>query len=692
MKRLRQMFLSSWLANVVWCYLLAVSSVVYATYANVLYVTGSENIRVAPLVSGGLPNLENGKDFTLSDCNSIGGKLTQIIPLGEGTGEFVVLWQNLEAGTACYAHYQLRFKPNTGEYSFSLLCSEVMNQPLWGGFSEPSALLPAAELPSADLNGDGKEDIVLIGFTGADNDKNFQYQVALGKENGCFDLGGQPAIFTDPVWTSSYTLADADEEGKVDFVYFAFPTGGSESSDIYMLPAQGNGLFLPKSQKKWLVGTGVNSGASEMVFGDFNEDGHIDLFLPPDDDINDLGQAHITFGNGEGYFSNIQDSIDFRPANEGSTHDTFYVTSQAYDVNLDGHIDIISDECECWIPANPEHTVNVYLGDGHGQFTQWKNLIPTTSGDSPILTWMKPLTESLLTVTKKGNGIGEVQSTDGQINCGPTCQASYQTDNIATITLMATAASGSRFTGWSGACSGTETCEVKLEQSSNVTATFNAPTKSLLTVNKNGNGMGEVKSADGKINCGHVCQVNYRINNATTVILTATTAPGSRFTGWSGACSGTGICEVKTEQPSSVTATFVSSLCPHYALYSLKDYTLTIPVIEVPAISIQGAPLGKSVFYEVILTQVNSTTYRFSLQKATKLLGIEPDENCSIARYSIQESTVYLPFVEEVKWPVIPINTGENSYPPAGYEVTLKWLPWVEADQFEVEKITKLPF
>jgi beta-lactam-binding protein with PASTA domain len=43
------------------------------------------------------------------------------------------------------------------------------------------------------------------------------------------------------------------------------------------------------------------------------------------------------------------------------------------------------------------------------------------------------------------------------------------------------------------------------------------------------------------------------------VTLTATPATSSTFTGWSGACSGTGSCVVTTNSSTSVTATFTTA-------------------------------------------------------------------------------------------------------------------------------------
>ncbi|MCP5449373.1 MAG: M4 family metallopeptidase [Gammaproteobacteria bacterium] len=75
-----------------------------------------------------------------------------------------------------------------------------------------------------------------------------------------------------------------------------------------------------------------------------------------------------------------------------------------------------------------------------------------------------------------------------------------------------------------------------------------------LTVAKAGTGSGTVTSNPAGINCGADCSENYPANTAVT--LTATPAGGSTFGGWSGACAGTGACQVTMNATKSVTATF----------------------------------------------------------------------------------------------------------------------------------------
>ena len=75
-----------------------------------------------------------------------------------------------------------------------------------------------------------------------------------------------------------------------------------------------------------------------------------------------------------------------------------------------------------------------------------------------------------------------------------------------------------------------------------------------LNIIKSGTGEGIVISHLAGINCGSDCTENYL--SGTSVILTTTPASDSTFSGWSGACSGTGTCAVTMNTAKSVTATF----------------------------------------------------------------------------------------------------------------------------------------
>jgi len=89
---------------------------------------------------------------------------------------------------------------------------------------------------------------------------------------------------------------------------------------------------------------------------------------------------------------------------------------------------------------------------------------------SPITT--TPTSNFALTVAKAGSGSGTVSSAPAGINCGTTCSASFA--GGTSVILTAAPASGSTFTGWSGACTGTMGCTLAMTAARDVTATFNS--------------------------------------------------------------------------------------------------------------------------------------------------------------------------------------------------------------------------
>ncbi len=78
-----------------------------------------------------------------------------------------------------------------------------------------------------------------------------------------------------------------------------------------------------------------------------------------------------------------------------------------------------------------------------------------------------------------------------------------------------------------------------------------------LSVQAAGGGGGTVSSTPAGINCGKACTASFP--SGTQVALTASPTGNSFFAGWSGACSGTGICKVTLMENTSVMASFSPS-------------------------------------------------------------------------------------------------------------------------------------
>ena len=158
----------------------------------------------------------------------------------------------------------------------------------------------------------------------------------------------------------------------------------------------------------------------------------------------------------------------------------------------------------------------------------------------------------VLTVTPAGTGSGTVTSSLSGISCGMSCSAVFASG--APITLVAIAAPGSVFAGWSGgSCSGTGPCAVSGPPNVTITATFLQ--MFTLAVVTSGSGSGTVTITPPGLDCGTTCSVT--VTSGTTVILTPMPAAGSAaFWSAGGLCSRTGACSVTVTANATVTVTF----------------------------------------------------------------------------------------------------------------------------------------
>ncbi len=176
----------------------------------------------------------------------------------------------------------------------------------------------------------------------------------------------------------------------------------------------------------------------------------------------------------------------------------------------------------------------------------------TLSGPTTV-TATFALQTATLTTSKSGAGSGTITSAPAGIQCGGTCSGEFPKG--AVVSLTASPASGSTFSGWTGGgCSGTGACSVTMNTATSVTAAFGVAPVSL-TLAKSGSGSGLVTSSPSGISCGAVCTGNYP--TGASVTLAAVPSAGSVFSGWSGGgCSGTGGCSLTLTAATTVTAAF----------------------------------------------------------------------------------------------------------------------------------------
>src|SRR5882724_657161 len=195
------------------------------------------------------------------------------------------------------------------------------------------------------------------------------------------------------------------------------------------------------------------------------------------------------------------------------------------------------------------------------QFTSWSGACTGSSNPCTVtmdaakgVTANFALKQYALTLTTAGTGSGLItaQPAGGTYPHG------------MMVTLTAVPAANSQFTSWSGACSGSATtCNVTMDMVKGVTANFALKQYALtLTTVGAGSITANPVSVGGMYSHGTVVSLTPTPAAGTVAALTATGAAGSQFSGWSGACSGTGACNVTMDAAKSVTATFTASPPP----------------------------------------------------------------------------------------------------------------------------------
>ncbi len=200
----------------------------------------------------------------------------------------------------------------------------------------------AHEMCIADVNGDGKADIVT-----ADHDQ-YSVWVFLGDGAGKFSASPQAPFWPkqgDHPHTHGLLVVDVNKDGKLDVV-----TANNADNDIAVMLGDGRGGFsvLPKN----IFACGPSP--YPLAAADVNKDGNIDVLVP--NSKPDLSTMTILLGDGKGGFTTSASSPVKIPA---PARDVYYVATA--DLNGDGHVDVLLD-------GNHDDCASVLLGDGKGNF------------------------------------------------------------------------------------------------------------------------------------------------------------------------------------------------------------------------------------------------------------------------------------------------------------------------------------
>jgi hypothetical protein len=227
-----------------------------------------------------------------------------------------------------------------------------------GGYTRGGA---RAFVVISDVNGDGKSDVIVSSECQSSNNCNYPtgpggVTVLLGNGDGTF----QPAVsYSSGGWdATSVAVADVNGDGKLDLVVSNFCLSGNDCQPyvkdpggVSVLLGNGDGTFQPPVSFS-------SSGyfAYWVAIADVNGDGHPDLVVVNGCDNNyNCGPANLAvfLGNGDGTFQN--------PVKYDGPYGA---TSVAIgDVNGDGNLDLVVSNSVC-ISCRDSVSVLPGKGDG----------------------------------------------------------------------------------------------------------------------------------------------------------------------------------------------------------------------------------------------------------------------------------------------------------------------------------------
>lgn len=276
-----------------------------------------------------------------------------------------------------------------------------------------------------------------------------------------------------------------------------------------------------------------------------------------------------------------------------------------------------------------------------------------------------------LSVEKTGEGQGTVTNQSHQeINCGTVCRHAYRLQSVQTLTAVPQ--TGSVFVEWSEDCQGTKnSVEVTLTQSKTCVARFEKNqtppyAHHILTLNVTGMGNGTVTK---EVACTAQChQPVYP--EGTSITLTAQAEKNSKFTGWSGHCTG-------MENPLKLVMNNDKNCLANFdKLPDIPSYTLTVLMEGEGSALVTSSPEGINLTPSCNCSKMSASypagtivMLAASPQRGTKLIGFGGDQACHEGQQILMNKniTCVAAFAEDLPPPVLlPEESNVPSCPLEG--------------------------
>ena len=200
----------------------------------------------------------------------------------------------------------------------------------------------ASSLRVSDVNGDGVPDAIFLTYS----DRVF---VAPGRPDGSF--GTPSAVLSNMSAVAVLTLGDVNNDGEPDLIAFG-------SGQLGVFRGNGDGTFDPAPLGQYTGGYGIYQQPEPV---DLDDDGNLDLVWL--DYTN--GRIALYYGSGDGTFSGAS---PIHPANPGNAEWAGNIqVIAAGDFNADHKPDVLAYD---WPHASAGGAADLYVGlnDGKGKF------------------------------------------------------------------------------------------------------------------------------------------------------------------------------------------------------------------------------------------------------------------------------------------------------------------------------------
>jgi hypothetical protein len=229
---------------------------------------------------------------------------------------------------------------------------------------------PARSVAVADINGDGKPDIIVAnGCIGCGGGPTFGVAVLLGTGDGGFGTAQNYSLNLQAA--VSVAFGDVNEDGKQDLLVTTdcFSSNHCEAGGVWVLLGNGDGSFQTP-----VVYKSGGMGASGIVLEDFNGDGKLDLAVTncaatgSPNCSSGIGTLAVLLGYGNGTFQTAKTFAS------GGLHAWDIALG---DVNGDNKVDVVITNCaaigSACESAGVDSVVGVLLGNGDGTFQPAKS-------------------------------------------------------------------------------------------------------------------------------------------------------------------------------------------------------------------------------------------------------------------------------------------------------------------------------